>query len=198
MCYDNKLIAEKLDRWKKYLGDFRLPNWEEIPDLGLYMEQVVTLLRQYLTHTPPELQDEQLVTAAIINNYVRMKIMPMPLKKKYYRTHIAYLIMICTLKQSLSISVIQRLIPSSMSDEELKALYSSYVERHGRAAQAFIGQVYSASEKFFSPETLATLPQDAASDLIMTTVIAGGFCKLLAEKLLLLDGKSNVEEDGKE
>ena len=43
MAYDNDLIAGKLRRWEKYLEHYRLPAWEEIPDFGLYMEQVVQL-----------------------------------------------------------------------------------------------------------------------------------------------------------
>ncbi len=48
MAYDKELIAGKLRRWEKYLSKFRLPEWESIPDIGLYMEQTVVLLRQYI------------------------------------------------------------------------------------------------------------------------------------------------------
>ena len=57
MSYDKQLVAGKLRRWERYLNRFRLPAWEEIPDIGLYMEQVVTLLREYLDYLPPELKE---------------------------------------------------------------------------------------------------------------------------------------------
>ena len=120
MAYSNDLVAGKLRRWEKYLNEFRLPRWEEIPDLGLYMEQIIDLLKQYLDYLPPELKEEQFITAATINNYVRTKVMPEPKKKRYYREHIAYLLMILTLKQTLSIAMIQRLIPNGMSREEVE------------------------------------------------------------------------------
>ena len=41
MEFDNDLVVGKLRRWEKYLAAYRLPAWEQIPDLGLYMEQVV-------------------------------------------------------------------------------------------------------------------------------------------------------------
>lgn len=47
MSYDKALIAGKLRRWEKHLMRFRLPEWDEIPDFGLYMEQTVDLLRKY-------------------------------------------------------------------------------------------------------------------------------------------------------
>ena len=37
MGYDKALIAGKLRRWEKFLEKYRLPDWEEIPDFGLYM-----------------------------------------------------------------------------------------------------------------------------------------------------------------
>ena len=95
MAYDTKLIAGKLRRWEKYLLAYRLPAWDTIPDIGLYMEQVIDLLKGYLDYMPPELKEEQIITGAAINNYVRRGYLPMPVKKRYYRIHIAHLIMIC-------------------------------------------------------------------------------------------------------
>ena len=48
MSYDKALIAGKLRRWEKHLMRFRLPEWDEIPDFGLYMKQTVDLLRKSL------------------------------------------------------------------------------------------------------------------------------------------------------
>ena len=112
MSYDKALIAGKLRRWEKHLMRFRLPEWDEIPDFGLYMEQTVDLLRKYLDYLPPELKNEEVVTSSAINNYVRRGIMPGPIKKKYYRPHIACLLMICTLKQSLNMSMIKIALPT--------------------------------------------------------------------------------------
>ena len=64
MEFDNDLVVGKLRRWEKYLAVYRLPAWEQIPDLGLYMEQVVLLLRQYLDYLPPELKQPEPITAA--------------------------------------------------------------------------------------------------------------------------------------
>ena len=47
MAYDKQLVAGKLRRWEKYLNRFRLPQWDDIPDFGLYMEQVIVLLKKY-------------------------------------------------------------------------------------------------------------------------------------------------------
>ena len=110
MSYNKALIAHKLQRWDQYITDYHLPQWESIPDFGLYMDQVVLLLERYLSFIPPVNEEkERIVTASAINNYVRLKLMPAPKKRKYYRVHICYLIMILTLKQSIGISQVQKI-----------------------------------------------------------------------------------------
>lgn len=186
--FDNDLIAAKLRRWEKYLELYRLPAWEDIPDIGLYMEQVVVVLKQYLDYLPPELKEEQFITAATINNYVRNKVMPMPVKKRYYRVHLAYLIMICSLKQGLSISLIQKLIPNNLPEEELRAVYDTYIARHRLAIQYFSQQVNLAAGPILHHDTASPLASDRTEDMIAASAVVGGFARLLAEKLLLLEG----------
>lgn len=190
MSYDKQLVAGKLRRWERYLNRFRLPAWEEIPDIGLYMEQVVTLLREYLDYLPPELKEEEAVTAAAINNYVRTRVMPGPQKKRYYRVHLAYLIVICTLKQGLSISLVQKLLPVGLPPEEVRRIYSRYAERHRVTAQYFTQQVYAAAALFLDLEPESALTTDRVEDLIASAAMLGGFSRLLAEKLLLLEGRT--------
>ena len=175
MRYDNRLTAAKLRRWETYLHDYRLPSWEDIPDLGLYMEQVLALLRQYLDYLPPELKDEQFITAATINNY---------------RVHIAYLIMICTLKQTLSIATLHSMIPVGLSEQEVREIYSAYAEKHRLAAEYFIQQVRLAAGPILAHErTQCALATSETSELISEIAILSGLSRLLAEKLLLLEGK---------
>ncbi len=191
MSYDDQLVAGKLRRWEKYLNEYRLPRWEDIPDLGLYMEQVLVLMREYLDYLPPELKEEQFLTAATINNYVRNRIMPMPRRKRYYRIHIAYLIMICTLKQSLSIATLQTMIPMDIPIDEVRRIYDAYAQRHRVTAAYFAQQIRLVAGPILGhADTGDELAVHQTSDLIASAAIAAGLSRLLAEKLLLLDGKT--------
>lgn len=185
MKFDREVVAAKLRRWEKYLYNFQLPEWERIPDFGLYMDQIIGLLTEYLDYLPPEIKSDRIITAATINNYVRMKIVPEPQNKKYYRVHIAYLIMICTLKQTLNIATIQSIIPLGLSEEEVEAVYSNYVGRHRASAEYFIDQMRITARPLLQDEH-----EDGSltNDIIFTTAILGGFTKLIAEKLILLKG----------
>lgn len=195
MC-ENQLVADKLRRWEKYLRAFRLPLWDEIPDLGLYMDQIIVLLTQYLDYLPPEIKDGKCITAAAINNYVRIKAMPEPVKKKYYRIHIAYLIMICTLKQTLSISTLQKFIPLGLPEEQVKEFYNSYAERHRSMAEHFINLVKETAAPILNNETGIDSAQQT-NNLIAASAIGAGFAQLLAEKLLYLIHPNTEEESEK-
>ncbi len=191
MSYDNALVASKLRRWEKYLKEYSLPRWEDIPNFGLYMEQVLVLLKEYLDYLPPELKDEQLITAAAINNYVRNKYMPEPKKKRYYRVHIAYLVMICTLKRSLSIATLQKMIPVGIEEEQVREIYSAYVRRHKHTASFFIKQIRQIAGPILQHENDGDneMATSETEELIESAAVLSGLSGLLAEKLLLLEGK---------
>ena len=82
-----------------------LPAWEILPDIGLYMDQVVTLMDRTFSPTLPKGE----MTKSMVNNYVKVGMIPRPTGKKYDRDHLAMLIMIGVLKQALSMESISRL-----------------------------------------------------------------------------------------
>ena len=186
MQYDKDLVAHKLRRWDKFITDYHLPEWETIPDFGLYMDQVIVLLEQYLSFIPsPAGTKEHFVTSSTINNYVRLKIMPAPVKRKYHRVHIAYLIMILTMKQSLSISDVQKVIPPDSSEEEVRVVYENYSEKFRRLALFFNKQVQSGAEGIHTP---GQSTDNAVELLVIESALIAGFSKILAEKLIRLCG----------
>lgn len=197
MLNDTQLVAEKLRRWDEYVGKYRLPAWDSIPDLGLYMEQVIVLLRQYLEYLPPEIKEEQVVTAAAVNNYVRMKIMPEPRKKRYYRLHLAYLILISTLKRGMSIQMISRLIPVGMTEEDMQRMYSEYAERYHVVSEYFVQQVRQAAAPLLGGTDTSGITTDKPEELIAMSAMLGGLARLLAEKLLLLEDVKDVKTEEK-
>ena len=186
MQYDKDLVAHKLRRWDKFITDYHLPEWETIPDFGLYMDQVIVLLEQYLSFIPsPAGTKEHFVTSSTINNYVRLKIMPAPVKRKYHRVHIAYLIMILTMKQSISISDVQKVIPPDSSEEEVRVVYENYSEKFRRLALFFNQQVQSGAEGIHTP---GQSTDNAVELLVIESALIAGFSKILAEKLIRLCG----------
>ncbi len=113
-----------LQRWIQRLDQYEIPSWEELPCLDLYMDQVITLMEQYLSVYQKE--NEKLITPSMINNYVKLGVIPKPYKKRYNRIHLAYLTMVCSLKQVLSISVIQKILPVTLTVPEAESAYNAF------------------------------------------------------------------------
>lgn len=183
--YDSRLVAGKLRRWSHYLQHYRLPTWEQIPTLGLYMDQVLTLLSRYLPFLPKKEKEEQIITTSAINNYVRMKLMPAPEKKKYNRIHIAYLIMICALKQSLTMSEIQKILPNGLTEDEVKKTYEAFVDQYTDSARVFVSMVESMAAQLLAADV---------NSFVLSTAVMTNFSRLLTTKLLDLQNAPFTEE----
>ncbi len=102
-----------------------IPRWNELPEIDLYLDQVVNYLEKYLTQYSVNKEDK-IITKTMINNYVKQGIMPAPEKKKYSRAHIAYLMVICILKQVYSISDIGKLISLTIRYFEISKAYNRF------------------------------------------------------------------------
>ena len=189
MEINEKTVDTWISYWKNYIGNYDLPSWDRIPDFGLYMEQVVTYLKDSLRYIENGAKDDPVITSSAINNYVRKKFMPQPIKKRYYRRHIAYLIILCALKQSLPISDIQTMLPSDISEDDLCDFYTAFVSRHKRAADYFINRVERVKNKIVKDSALDSIFQDNASEIIIDVALIASFAKLLSERLLSSGGE---------
>ena len=92
------------DGIKMSVKEFRLPRYEEIPDVGLYLEQTAYCLTECLK--PLDIA----VTGSMISNYVKRGLVKNPVRKLYDREQIAYLLFIAVAKSVLSLEDIQLLI----------------------------------------------------------------------------------------
>lgn len=181
--------AQRLSEWLNKLAQFDLPDWESLPQLDLYMDQVILLLTRYLSPLD-RYGEEKAITASIINNYVRMKVVPPPVKKRYSRVHLAYLVIICTLKQSLSISCIQRLLPEDRSEEAVRQFYDGFVRQYRRST-AFLRRLLLTGGVPALAE--AGLPPEEGNALAAAAAIFSTLSKSLTA--FLLQDPQGAEED---
>lgn len=86
------------ERFAEKVGDFRLPRYCELPNVGLYLEQVTKYINGVLS--PLGLAE---MTPSMISNYVKKGVIASPLKKQYFAEHIAYLLFVCIGKNVVSI-----------------------------------------------------------------------------------------------
>lgn len=117
--------------WRAGLGDIHLPRWQELPEIGLYMDQVLVLLEMFLAKLSRP--GEKLMTASMINNYVKQGLIPKPEKKKYQRLHIAHLVVITLFKQLATLTDIKAGIGLLNQRFEPAILYDMFCEEQEQA-----------------------------------------------------------------
>ena len=89
---------KKSSAFPENIMDFRLPRYHELPDMGLYLEQVTRYINGFLVPFGcPEM------TPSMISNYVKKGVIAAPVKKLYDAQRIAYLIVIGFTKCVLSL-----------------------------------------------------------------------------------------------
>ncbi|MBR2784043.1 MAG: DUF1836 domain-containing protein [Firmicutes bacterium] len=116
------------------IGEFRLPRYRELTDVGLYLEQVVRLLNTYLAPL-----GEGELTASMVSNYVKQGLLPRPEKKLYYAGHLARLLFIGAAKNAAALEDIRLLLELQEQKCELSAAYDSFCQSFEEALFAAFG-----------------------------------------------------------
>lgn len=115
-----------LEAFKDKLKRSRPEQWDLIPDIDLYMDQVISYMpRQHIGLEP---EGEENLTSAMINNYIKSGLLPRAKGKKYNREHIGYLTAICLLKQVLSVGETGILLKQQMEHRSVEDFYRHYTE----------------------------------------------------------------------
>lgn len=129
-----------------------LPRWRELPDLDLYMDQVLALIDRYLSAYPGF--DRKGLTSSMVNNYVKLGVMPPPVRKKYTRSHLAHLIVICVLKPCLPIASIQQILSCELAATTEEVFYDRFCGMFEQTGQA----VAQAAESHLQRDDGGALP----------------------------------------
>ena len=110
---------------------FSYPKWEDIPNIDLYLDQVLLYVNQVCAPISPD--KEKGLTASMVNNYVKHGYLTKPDKKKYQRRQIARLIAITTLKSVFSIQEIAQTLNTLHTYANSDQLYDAFVDymNHG-------------------------------------------------------------------
>lgn len=185
---------QELKQWARQLSQIHLPRWEQLPDIDLYMDQVVTLIERYLGFLIKNSKDK-IITNSMVNNYVKLNLIPAPHKKQYNRVHLAYLIAITILKQVVTIKEVKDGILQQSSINGTKNAYNQFclqqeLEFQRIASQILDGEIQAPIQEMQIPF------QDLA--LKMASVAFAG--KITAEKVVALqngEGKEFVKSERK-
>ncbi|WP_068672887.1 DUF1836 domain-containing protein [Oceanobacillus sp. Castelsardo] len=114
---------------------------EEIPDIDLYMDQVIQLFENKFSQTKRN-AEEKILTKTMINNYAKGKLFFPVKNKKYSKEHIMLISMIYQMKSSLSINDIKKTLSrlnKKVTEEEfsLEEIYNTYITSNERNVEQF-------------------------------------------------------------
>lgn len=199
----------RLDRWLKDLEAFSLPEWEQLPDIELYMDQVMSFLEKRLE--PLMVEDHKLVTSFMINNYVKGGVIQAPNQKRYSREQIASLFMICFVKQVISLKDIALILRFDESENQSKlALYQYFKEIYnftmGKMKEAMEEKIHRIQTEYQEQKkqnpNQAQIKQNAQREFVnfaLELAIEAEITKTFAERILYeadlyLHDYENLEE----
>lgn len=131
---------EKEVEQDKEIANFHIPRWNELPNIELYVDQVICFLDDSLSQYIHKEKKGHVLTKTMINNYVKNSIILPTVNKKYNREHIANLFIICILKQIYSISDIAELIKLVTQNVSIENAYNSFCNELERSVcNVFVG-----------------------------------------------------------
>lgn len=177
---------------EKQISDLRLDEMimiSDIPDIDLYMDQLITLFENKMSHTKRN-QEDKLLTKTMINNYTKDKVLMPAFKKKYTREHIILMILLYQLKSIVSIADIKDIFSLIKEDEvdpeKLGAIYNAYMmcrekelEHFNEAIDERLSTIHTAMQSFEMEDK-----NIESALLIMTHIQQAAYHKRLAEKLI--------------
>lgn len=166
--------------------DIDLIRWDSLPDFGIYSDQVLSIIEGQLSFLQHP-DTERVITPAMINNYVKHGLIERPIKKKYYKLHIAKLIVITLLKQVLPLTDIQKGIALQVSIKGEQEAYDTFCEELEQSFQ-LIYQCLGKRDTFSF-----TIDNIQHSNMALKMVTLSLATKLLTQRIILQNGARNLQ-----
>lgn len=157
------MLQNRIEQMSSEMLAYRCPRYQQWPNIGLYRDQVMEELNRYVAPFFPA-GDEPPVTPAMVNNYVKLKLISPPVKKRYNREQLAQLYCICLLKQVFSIAEIRSLLEIQTRSYPFPVAYDYFCTELENALQATF------STRDFSKPSLAQRVT-AESELVRSSAL---------------------------
>lgn len=183
-------LLEKGSALEQTIDNFRIPRYAELPDLDFYMDQIVALTEKHLYLLSYE-GGQKFITPSMINNYVKLGIIPPPKKKRYSKEHICYLFIICTLKAVIPIQSIADLIKMQTRNKSIFELYDIFCEAFEnmlKQANLVYGEIINETDD----------SEDALAKLSLFMAIHSGTTRLIATNALAATSQTEASSEQKD
>ena len=114
---------EELQDLRRRMEQERPVPWNELPDIALYMDQIISYMPRQLIH----FDEGESLTSAMVNNYIKEGLVPRADGKRYGPVHLGYLTAVSALKKVLSVRDTGALIAAGQArTTDPQALYGYF------------------------------------------------------------------------
>lgn len=120
---------KELEELKERMATQRPESWDQLPDLALYMDQLISYMPRQLIR----FEEGDALTAAMVNNYIKDGLLPRAEGKRYGKEHLAWLTAICALKSVISMREMGVLFGALDTGGEAEERYGAFLEELDRA-----------------------------------------------------------------
>lgn len=146
---------DELLELKRRMEQERPASWEQLPDIALYMDQIISFMPRQLIH----FDEGEALTSAMVNNYIKDGLVPRAEGKRYGPIHLGYLTAVCALKRVLSVKDTGALIAAGQArQEDPQRLYGYFC----RALDQALTDTAASLDEHAEREDLAQLALDLA------------------------------------
>ena len=146
---------EQLEHLRSRMEEERPTPWEELPDIALYMDQLISYMPRQLIR----FDEGSPLTSAMVNNYIKDGLVPRAEGKRYGPVHLGYLTAMCALKRVLSVREIGVLLSAAQArGNPPETLYGYFTN----ALDAALTDTARSLEELDDPKDLARTALDLA------------------------------------
>ncbi|NLH02341.1 MAG: DUF1836 domain-containing protein [Clostridiales bacterium] len=158
-----------VEKLRELAEQLKFPDYNAFPDIELYMDQVL----DFLSRNRTSMRDDDKLSSAMVNNYIKADILPRARGKKYSREHLVHLAIILRLKQVLSVKDTGALIKAAKQDKSDEEFYENFRTMVEMYAKEISEKVLSSNENV----------ADAAMRLAVQSYLCKITCEYLIDKL---------------
>ena len=173
---------KELEELQERMATQRPEDWDQLPDLALYMDQLISYMPRQLIR----FEEGDALTAAMVNNYIKDGLLPRAEGKRYGREHLAWLTAICALKSVISMREMSTLFAGLGEDE--KPVEERYAHFRGQLDVA-LGKV--------ADELRPDVEKDGLANLALRLALDSYASKLACQRVLELMGEDEKTPDKK-
>lgn len=172
----------------KFIDELEIDNkiqLKDIPDLDLYMDQVIQLFEGKLSTLKRE-ENDKVLTKTMINNYAKAKLLMSVKNKKYSKEHLILMSLIYDFKGILSINDIKTILDPIVKKYEggeeydLRDLYTKYLEVNKEDGEKFTEFFNSEVDKIKNEE----IEYEDKFLLIASMISMSNMYRRMSEKLI--------------